>query len=125
MTGQEYSIIGILVVGILALWKVQQGYYAKVEKERKEANAQLLDNCKTQSDDLKEEVKAMRLERKEERKEWLDALDNNTEQLKNVADKLCVIPTLQQDVDGIKDDVEDIKNKLNGGAIKKKVNEND
>lgn len=112
---EQIGIVGVLLAGIGALWKIQQGAYKKAEEERKEAFGQLLGKHESDSNELKEEICCMRKERSEERKEWLKALDNNTEQLKSVAEKLQAIPNLQQDMDCLKEDLQEVKNKLNGG----------
>jgi len=114
-------IIGGLAVAIGGLWKMQQSFYKKMDDERKESMSKLLDRHTADGIELKGEIKTMQLERKEERKEWLQALDKNTdkveavtEQLTTVAELLQVIPNLQCDMDKMKVDITDIKNKLNG-----------
>lgn len=117
-------LIGGLAAAIIGLWKMQQVFYKKMDTERTEAMDKLLKRHTEDGIELKGEIKTMQLERKEERKEWLQALDKNTnkvetvaEQLGTVAVLLQVIPNLQCDMDNMKLDLVDIKNKLNGGII--------
>lgn len=140
MNGQEYTIIGILFAAVGALWKIQQNAYKSNEQEKKEALQKLQDNnekrhqeemerhdkqeielkqeIKHMHEERKEEMKVLNNERTEERKEWLGALNDNTEQLKNVANKLETIPYIQKDLDNLKEDVieikQEIKEKING-----------
>lgn len=94
------------------LMKWQQKMLDKNESIRDKATKETLELAKQMSIETKEELRMCQLERKEERKEWLEALEGNTTQLKSVADKLDVIPSLQKDVDNIKDDIEYIKEVL-------------
>jgi len=128
-------LIGGLAVAIVGLWKLQQSFYKKMDDERTEAykrsdlertvaTEKLLKRHTEDGIELKGEIKTMQLERKEERKEWLQALDKNTnkvetvaEQLATVATLLQVIPNLQCDLDNMKIDIVDIKNKLNGATV--------
>ena len=114
-------LIGLLVAAIAGLWKMQQSFYKKMDSERTEAMDKLLKRHTEDGIELKGEIKTMQSERKEERKEWLEALDKNTnkvetvaEQLATVAELLQVIPNLQCDMDKMKVDLADIKNKFNG-----------
>lgn len=95
-----------------ALMKWQQKMLDKNESIRDKATKETLEIAKQMSKETKEELKMCQLERKEERKEWLEALEGNTIQLKSVAEKLDVIPTLKLEVDNIKTDIKDIKQKL-------------
>lgn len=113
---EQIGIVGVLLAGIAALWKIQQGAYRKAEEERREAFGQLIKKHEDESVSLREEIKFMHQERKTERCEWLKALENNTEQIKSVADKLQAIPNLQSDMDCLRLDIQEIKNKLNGGV---------
>jgi len=63
---------------------------------------------------LLDEYKEIKEERKQERKEWLEALGKNTQELNNIARKLEIIPNLQHDVDTIKNDMLIIKTKISG-----------
>jgi len=116
-------LIGGLAAAIIGLWKMQQSFYKKMDTERTEAMNKLLKRHTEDGIELKGEIKTMQLERKEERKEWLAALDKNTnkvetvgEQLAAVAELLQAVPNLQCDMDKMKVDITDIKNKL-GGVI--------
>ena len=113
-------LIGLLVAAIAGLWKMQQTFYKKMDTERTETADKLLARHTENGLELKEEIKGMKSERKEERKEWLQALDKNTSKVEAVADQLAsvaiilqVVPNLQYDMDNIKEDVADIKDKLN------------
>ena len=117
-------LIGGLAAAIIGLWKMQQSFYKKMDSERTEAMDRLLKRHTEDGIELKGEIKTMQLERKEERKEWLAALDKNTnkvetvaEQLATVAELLQVIPNLQTDMDNLKLDIVDIKNKLSGAVL--------
>lgn len=116
-------IIGGLAVAIITMWKLQTHTYNKLEVERKKEKKEDRQELTKMYDKLekrhleeekflKSEIKEMQEERKEERKEWLVALTENTEQLKNVASKLEVIPSLQGEVATIKEDIEEIKTKI-------------
>lgn len=127
-------IIGGLAVAIITMWKLQTHTYNKLELERKKEkredreelnnmynklelkNAQMYNEEKKRHCEeegfLRNEIKSMQQERKEERKEWLNALTENTVQLKNVASKLEVIPALQEEMSTVKSDIEDIKLKI-------------
>jgi len=114
-------LIGGLAAAIIGLWKMQQSFYKKMDSERTEAMDKLLKRHTEDGIELKGEIKTMQQERKDERKEWLAALDKNTnkvetvaEQLATVAELLQVIPNLQCDMDKMKVDIEVIKNKFNG-----------
>ena len=116
-------LIGGLAAAIIGLWKMQQSFYKKMDTERTEAMNKLSKRHTEDGIELKGEIKTMQLERKEERKEWLTALDKNTNkveavtvQLVTVAELLQVIPNLQCDMDKMKGDITDIKNKLNGAV---------
>lgn len=128
-------IIGGLAIAIITMWQLQTRIYAKKDierrKEKQEDRKELNDmyaklelkntqmykeEKKRHSEEenfLKSEIRSMQEERKEERKEWLFALTENTAQLKNVASKLEVIPLLQREVSTVKQDIEDIKVRIN------------
>ena len=117
-------LIGGLAAAIVGLWKMQQSFYKKMDTERSEAMDKLLKRHTEDGVELKGEIKTIQLERKEERKEWLTALDKNTnkveavtDQLVTVAELLQVIPNIQCDMDKMKGDITDIKNKLNGVTV--------
>jgi len=117
-------LIGGLAAAVIGLWKMQQVFYKKMDIERTSAMDKLLKRHTEDGIELKGEIKVMQIERKEERKEWLQALDKNTnkvetvaEQLATVAELLQVIPNLQIDMDNIKTDIVGIKNKLNGAVL--------
>lgn len=116
-------LIGGLAAAIIGLWKMQQVFYKKMDSERTEAMDKLLKRHTEDGIELKGEIKGMQLERKEERKEWLQALDKNTNKVETVAEQLAtvavllqVVPNLQCDMDKLKIDISEIKNKLNGGV---------
>lgn len=113
---------GVVVILLAGIWWLAKSNSTSMEKQEKATNdkiSYILDNQKQQREThikeeeaLKNEIKAIAQERKEERKEWLDALGNNTDQLKNVAEKLQIIPNLQKDLDYIKMDITSIKKKM-------------
>lgn len=113
---------GVVVILLAGIWWFAKNNSTVIEKQEKATNdkiSYILENQKLQREThikeeeaLKNEIKAIAQERKEERKEWLDALGNNTEQLKNVAEKLQIIPNLQKDLDYIKMDITSIKKKM-------------
>ena len=113
-------LIGLLVAAIAGLWKMQQSFYKKMDEERTATADKLLARHTENGLELKEEIKIMKVERKEERKEWLQALDKNTNKVEAVAEQLAavavilqVVPNLQCDMDKIKTDIKDINKKLN------------
>ena len=126
---QNVTVIGCLLIAIGWLVKTNSVNINKQDAAYQDKTNYIIKNFEEEKDrhsqeekELKEEIKNMHKERREERGEWLEALQSNTEQLKNVADKLQVIPALQADVqvipalqadvDNIKDDVQLIKNKI-------------
>ena len=105
------AIVALSAVSI-GLMKWQQKMLDKNESIREKATQETLNIVKQTNKETKEELSKCQEERKQERKEWLNALSSNTEQLKNVADKLNVIPTLKLEVDNIKTDIKEIKHKI-------------
>ena len=91
LTAKEVTVVGILLVAIW--WLI---------KRNSEAWNSLTENGRIERERIADEYKSMREESKQERKEWLSALAENTNQLKNVADKLSVIPSIQHDLDELK-----------------------
>jgi hypothetical protein len=128
-------IIGGLATAIFAIWKVQQSTYKKADEERRKEKAEdkaerqeMYDKLQAKNEqmynegkerhakeesELKKEIADLHIREEKRDKDWLNALNNNTNQLKNMADKLQIIPTIQKDVDGMKEDIEEIKNKIN------------
>ncbi len=122
LTIKEVSVIGILIIAVISLYKVAVKLKNESDKSNQEKIGIIIENQnqererhKTEESELKLELKQAREEAKEDRKNWLESLQANTNQLKNVADKLEVIPKLQSDMDNMKDDITEIKNNLNGG----------
>lgn len=119
LTIQNVSALGLLIIAVVALTKVVLKLKSETDKSQQEKVDIILMN---QSDErvrhqkeekeLKVELKEAREEAKKDREIWLKSLQDNTEQLKNVANKLEIIPKLEARV-------EDIDNKLdsfiNGG----------
>ena len=101
LTMKEVSFIGFLVLAIYFLSKEFLKMSEMQEAQRDKREEWLLS-----------EIEENKIERKQEREEWLAALDKNTLQLQNVADKLEVIPKLQNDVDSMKEDLKDIRKNL-------------
>lgn len=101
LTMKEVSFIGFLVLAIYFLSKEFLKMSEMQEAQRDKREEWLLS-----------EIEENKIERKQEREEWLAALDKNTLQLQNVADKLEVIPKLQNDVDSMKEDLKNIRKNL-------------
>lgn len=101
LTMKEVSFIGFLVLAIYFLSKEFLKMSEMQEAQRDKREEWLLS-----------EIEENKIERKQEREEWLAALDKNTLQLQNIADKLEVIPKLQNDVDSMKEDLKDIRKSL-------------
>lgn len=119
MTGQEYSMIGILIIAVGALWKLWLNSYNRNEKDRKETLNKLLSNHEKEEQRLIDEYKELKIEVKEERKEYLKRLDKfdlslneNTKVLKEVAGSVKEIKGIREDVDNLQEDVSFIKESI-------------
>lgn len=117
---QNLSVIGCCVTAIIWLVKMNEKFALKQEEAVSSKFAFIEANLREEKQRhdkeeyrLKQEIQCMQAERKEERREFLEALNSNTEQLKNVANKLSIIPNLQTDVESVKKDITEIKQKIN------------
>lgn len=121
----SYTFTGFLIIAIIAvasclvvvfrqMQKKNEQMYLEAKEQHKEEKKDLKEEIVKINIQRKEEVEKMNIERKEERKEWLIALEGNTNQLKNVADKLEIIPKIQKDLDKLQEDVSNIKYKVGG-----------
>lgn len=91
LTIQNVTPVGILIVACWYLIKRNAAAWHSLTEQGRVERQNLLD-----------QYKEIREENKVERREWLAALAENTNQLKNVADKLQAIPTMQKDLDELK-----------------------
>jgi thioester reductase-like protein len=98
---ENVTVVGVLLVACVYLVKSNDAAVKELSKRHTEEEERLL-----------EEYKEIKEERKIERKEWLEALGKNTQELNNIARRLEIIPNLQQDVDTIKNDMLIIKTKI-------------
>lgn len=119
---ENVSVIGVLIAGIVWLAKYNNKIMDKQEKASDDKFNYMKESLESENKrhkeeeiELKNEIK--RLHEREEKRDaqWLSALNENTNQLENVADKLDVIPTLQKDMDNMQSDIKEIKEQLNGG----------
>lgn len=95
---ENITVVGLLLVACAYLVKSNDKNMVTIMQQHAKEEERLVS-----------EMKDMKEERRQERKEWLGALNDNTEQLKYVADKLGVIPQMQSDIDRLGDDMQEIK----------------
>lgn len=104
LTIDKVTVIGVLLAVCWYLVKSNSKHLDSLSERHREERERLIDEYKN----LKEESK-------QERKEWLLALSDNTKMLNNIADKLNAIPFMQKDLDELKIKV-DVFTRNNGGC---------
>lgn len=131
---KDVSVVGVLLAGIFIVGRMWINNVKKQDDERKKEKAEdkkerqdMYDKLQAKNEQMYEEEKSRhaeeekelkveikRLHQREEKRDekWLNALNDNTSQLKNMADKLQIIPAIQEDVDSMKEDIEIIKTKI-------------
>lgn len=97
---ENVTIIGVLIIAVVVLWMKYNKFISDKQKSDEK-----------EKQEFKLELKGMHEERSKERKEWLKALNENTDTLKEVAGTLKVIPKIQEDLKVIEKDVNEIKMK--------------
>lgn len=130
LNAQNITVAGILLCAVVYLVKSNTKAIEKQEKVQSEKDAYILKSLddererhKIEEDNLKSELKDVNLERTEERKEWLSALNNIgdkfTNEMKNIANKLEAIPQLREDVSNVQEEVSSMKGDIK--SIKEKI----
>lgn len=104
LTINNVTVVGILLIACGYLIKSNSKHLDKLSERHREERESLIDEYKN----LKEECK-------QERKEWLSALGDNTKMLNNIANKLNAIPFMQKDLDELKIKF-DVFSRNNGGC---------
>lgn len=109
LTIKEVTVLGLLICACFFLIKANMDSLKKIDLEHKKMDLKR-DNEMSR---ILGECKEMKDERKIERKEWLHALEGNTKELNNIAQKLEIIPAIKDDIGSVRSDVESVKNKVN------------
>lgn len=103
LSTEKVTMIGLLLCAVAYLFRNNNEYIKKLSEQHSKEEERILS-----------EMKEMKDERKQERKEWLNALSDNTRELGNIAKKLEAVPNIQKDLDTLKKDVAELRG-CNGG----------
>jgi len=112
LTVKEVTVIGLLLIACFYLVKSNQSLLQKIDEEHRKIDEEHKRTDLKRDEEMKRilgDCKEMKEERKVERKEWLTALEGNTKELGNIAQKLEVIPKLNCDIENMKTKLTEIE----------------